>query len=93
LTNRLFSAKYGLLRPADSTYNCNNVRFEIEGPAKLAAVASSKPNSVESFQGGKRKAFNGKGLAIIRAGYDAGKVSLKANSEGLESAQIEIELK
>lgn len=71
----------------------NLIEFEIEGPAKLAAVASSKPNSVESFQSGKRKVFNGKGLAIIRAGYDAGKVSLKAKSEGLQSAQIEIELK
>jgi len=71
----------------------NLIEFEIEGPAKLTAVASSKPNSIESFQGGKRKVFNGKGLAIIRAGYDSGKVTLKAKSEGLQSAQIEIELK
>ena len=71
----------------------NLINFKIEGDAKITAVDNGSPISHESFQADHRKAFNGLALAIIKAGSKASKVTLSANSEGLQAASIQIELK
>lgn len=65
----------------------NLVKFEVTGPGEIAAVDNGDPTSFEPFQASERKAFNGLCLVIIRSKPgEAGKISLKANSDGLESA-------
>jgi beta-galactosidase len=71
----------------------NLINFKIEGDAKITAVDNGSPISHESFQADQRKAFNGLALAIIKAGSKASKVTLSANSEGLQAASIQIEVK
>jgi len=71
----------------------NLINFKIEGDAKITAVDNGSPISHESFQADHRKAFNGLALAIIKAGSKASKVTLSANSEGLQAASIQIEVK
>jgi beta-galactosidase len=66
------------------------VNFSIEGPGSIAAVASSNPMSVESFQQPRRKAYQGKCMVIIKSGNEAGMITLKAEAEGLSSSVIKI---
>jgi beta-galactosidase len=71
----------------------NLVRFSIEGPGTIAGVGNGNPVSVESFQSGERKAFEGRLIAVVRSGKKAGEVKLTAESDGLESDSVKIEVK
>ena len=66
----------------------NEIRFSISGPAEIAGVGSGDPASLESFQGGKRKAYNGKCLVVIKSkrGAKPGPIKLTARSKGLKPA-------
>jgi len=46
---------------------------------------------VESFQQPKRHAYKGRCLVVLKSGKIPGKIILKANSDGLESAEIIIQ--
>lgn len=69
----------------------NMIRFEISGPGVIAAVDNGNKASHESFQASERRAYHGTCFAIIRATDASGKITLKASSNGLESATIIIE--
>ena len=69
----------------------NLVNFTVEGKGSLKAVGNGDPTSLESFIKPYRKAFNGKCMAIIQSEKSAGKITLIANSEGLEQALVNIE--
>jgi len=68
----------------------NLVNFEISGPGKLVAVASSNPMSVESFQQPQRKAWKGRCLVIVKSEKQTGEISLTATSEGLPESKLVI---
>jgi len=68
----------------------NDVHFEIDGPAKIAAVGNGNPVSYESFRADHRKAFNGLCLLVVRAETTAGKIKVTATAEGLEPASLTI---
>ena len=68
----------------------NLLRFELEGPGEIAAVANSNPMSTESFQQPFRKAWQGRGLVIVKAGHEKGEMLLRVTSEGCEPAEIKI---
>ena len=66
----------------------NLIEFEVEG-ARIIGVESGNMRDLSSPKADKRKAFNGLCLAIIQAG-EAGKINVKAVSEGLKSSEINI---
>jgi beta-galactosidase len=66
------------------------IRFDTSGPAKLIAVDSGNVTSTEPFQSDRRRAFEGRVLAIVRA-TAAGKITLKASVDGLPPASVEID--
>ena len=68
----------------------NLVSFSIEGPGSIAAVASSNPRSVESFQQHRRKAYQGRCLVILKSEREAGTVTLNAEADGLFSSALDI---
>jgi len=68
----------------------NLVNFEISGPGKIVAVASSNPMSVESFQQPQRKAWKGRCLVIVKSEKQTGEISLTATSEGLPESKLVI---
>jgi beta-galactosidase len=70
----------------------NLLHFEIDGPAKIIAVASSDPASTESFTGQKRKAWKGKALVIVKSTKETGTINLSVSSEGIEPASVSIEV-
>ena len=69
----------------------NLVNFEISGEGFIAGVDNGSQSSHESFKASHRKAFHGLALAIVQSRNKAGKISLKATSPGLSSAQVLIE--
>src|SRR5690606_20580498 len=71
----------------------NLIRFEIAGPGELIAVGNANPESVESYTGPERKLWKGRALAIIKGGYEKGKIRVKATSDGLKPAEISISIK
>ncbi|MGF7137818.1 glycoside hydrolase family 2 TIM barrel-domain containing protein [Roseimarinus sediminis] len=69
----------------------NLVRFEVEG-ATIIGVESGNMSDLSSPKAKERKAFNGLCLAIIQS-EKPGTISVKAVSDGLKSAVINIEAK
>ena len=69
----------------------NLVKFEIDGKGFIAGVDNGSEISHESFKGNHRRAFHGMALAIIQAKGDAGRINLRARSDGLASAAVAIE--
>ena len=73
--------------------NSNNlITFEISGPAKNIGVDNGDPLDLTSTKINERKVFNGKCLMILQSQSNSGLVKLKASSEGLESANIELNI-
>ncbi len=69
----------------------NRLRFSIDGPGEIVATDNGDPTSFESFQSKERNAFNGLCLAIVRAKPgQTGTITLKAESEGLIEAVVEL---
>jgi beta-galactosidase len=79
--------KDGLLVPRSK----NHVKFAISGPGEIAAVDNGDATSFEPFQANERNAYNGLCLVIVRAkAGETGTIVLKAESEGLASAELPI---
>jgi beta-galactosidase len=69
----------------------NMINFKVEGPAEIAAVGSGNPLSTEPFQADSRKLFYGKAMLILRTKeYRGGMIKVRAEGEGLTSADITI---
>jgi beta-galactosidase len=72
----------------------NLVQFKVEGPGTIAAVDNGNAASIESFQGNQRKAFSGMCLLIVRSERGkAGRIRITASSNGLATAQTEVQSK
>ena len=70
----------------------NEVCFSVEGPGKIIGVGNGDPASHESDKDMRRRAFNGYCLAIVQAGRDPGRVTVRATSPGLLLAAAEIDV-
>ena len=68
----------------------NLVRFEVEGNLFIAGVDNGSQTSMERFKDNKRKAFNGKCLVVLQNNGKTGAARLKAISEGLKEAVVDI---
>lgn len=68
----------------------NLVHFEVEGNLFIAGVDNGSQTSMERFKDNKRKAFNGKCLVVLQNDGKTGAARLKAVSEGLKDAVVEI---
>jgi len=68
----------------------NLLQFGMEGPGEIIAVANSNPMSTESFRQPQRKAWQGRGLVIIKSQKQAGEIVLRVKSDGVEQNKIKI---
>jgi beta-galactosidase len=71
----------------------NLLQFEMKGPGEIVAVANSNPMSTESFRQPQRKAWQGRGLVIIKSQKQAGEIVLRVKSDGVEQNEIKIRSK
>ena len=67
-----------------------DVAFTLEGNAKLAAVSSGDHYSDELTQADHRRLFQGRCLAILRAGQTPSAITLTATTEGLRPAKLKL---
>ena len=68
----------------------NLVTFSLSGPASIVGVDNGLQTSIEPFRADRRKAHGGRCLAVVRSASQAGEVTLRAESEGLEPDGIRI---
>jgi beta-galactosidase len=71
-------------------YADNLIKFEIQGEGFIAGVDNGCQTSHESFKANHRNAFNGMCLIVVQSKEKAGRITLRANSEGLESDEVNI---
>ncbi len=72
-------------------YAENLIKFSVEGDGTIAGVDNGKQTSMEPFKADFRKAFHGKCLLVVKAGTKEGMIRVKAYSEGLTAAGVDIE--
>jgi len=56
----------------------------------IAAVGNGDPASTEPFQSNQRNAFNGLCMLMIKSTEKAGKITIQANVDGLETAFVTV---
>jgi beta-galactosidase len=69
------------------------VHFHISGVGTIAAVGSGDGRSLETYSGGTFDLFNGRAIVILRTSRTKGKITLRADTDGLRMASIVIESK
>ena len=69
-----------------------SIQVSIEGEGTLIGIGNGDPTSIESFQQPVHRTYDGRLLAIVRAGRNPGECKLTASCEGLESASITLQL-
>ena len=72
-------------------WNANQLlNFEVEGDARIVAVDNGNIASDELHTTNQRHLFNGTALVILRAGRQAGKVTLKVKSDDFKTATLSL---
>ena len=69
------------------------VRFHVSGVGELAATGTTAPDDAVSFRAPLRKTYQGRCLAILRPTAESGKITLKAEADGLQAAMIAVQTK
>ena len=64
--------------------------FTTDGPAKIIGIENGDLNSPATGKDGVRKAYHGRGLAIVQSTHEPGKARVKARANGLKEALLEI---
>jgi hypothetical protein len=71
----------------------NLIRFQIDGPAEIAAVGNGDPLSLEPFQSDRQRLFYGKGMLIVRSmSGKIGEVKVRATTEGVATGQASFDV-
>lgn len=68
------------------------LKVEVFGPAILQGYGSARPTIEKSFCDDTFKTFYGKSLAVIRAGYEAGTVTVRVSGENLKTQEITLHI-
>ena len=71
----------------------NRIRFKIEGAATIIGIDNGDPLNDESFVSHSIKTFNGKCLLIVKSNGKPGKITITAESEGLDIAVVNVLMK
>jgi beta-galactosidase/beta-glucuronidase len=69
------------------------IEAALSGAGELAAMDSGDPRDVTPVQAGRRKAWQGRALAIVRAGASPGKVTIRASAPGVRAAEVTLAVK
>ena len=71
----------------------DELRFEVEGDARIVAVTNGDINSEELNVTDHRRLYNGSAMVILRAGRTPSKVVLKASSSAFKTITTKLETK
>lgn len=65
----------------------NEVFFSIQGPARIAAVASADPKNLEMYRGNQHSLWRGRALVVIQPDGEPGEIVLQAQADQLTPAE------
>ena len=68
------------------------VQFHLSGPATIAGVDDGNPICHEPFKGDKHSVFHGLGLFVVKAGREAGAITVRTEAKGLEPAEVTLHI-
>ena len=66
------------------------IELDITGAGQLVALDSADPRDITPVQAPRRNAYEGRGLAIVRAGVVPGQLVVRASSPGLKPTEAVI---
>ena len=69
------------------------VQFSLSGPGVIAAVGNGDGQDEASYQGDRRKLFQGRAVVVVRTSKQAGVLKLTATAAGLKESAASIEAK
>ena len=69
------------------------IEFSLSGPGVIAAVGNGDGQDNASYQGDRRKLFQGRALVVVRTTRQAGPITVKARTAGLSDGSATIEAK
>lgn len=76
----------GVLRPlADRT-----VTVHVDGAATLLGLGTGEAITTEGFASPSHRTFNGRALAVLRAGHEPGDVTVTVTADGVETATVRL---
>ncbi|MEH6306890.1 glycoside hydrolase family 2 TIM barrel-domain containing protein [Olivibacter sp. CPCC 100613] len=70
----------------------DEIVFDIRGRGFIAGVDNGFQADLSPLKGNRKRAYNGKCLAIIQAKTATGEIILKASAKGLEGAELKLEV-
>jgi beta-galactosidase len=76
----------GLVHPTAS----DKVYFTVKGVGSIAAVGNSDPTSTEAYRGNQRSLYRGRCLVVLKPDGRPGEISLRAQADGLDGAEVTI---
>ena len=69
------------------------LKAEVTGAAELLGFGSGNPITDENYSKGQFTSYQGKVLAVLRAGYEAGETKLTVSADGLAKADLCLQVK
>jgi beta-galactosidase len=69
------------------------VEVQVSGPGELAALDTGDLRDISPVQANHRKTYQGRALAMVRSGAEAGKVTVRASAPGLEAGEVALEVR
>jgi beta-galactosidase len=76
--------------PIYATADDRTLRVNVTGVAALAGLGNGDPHDASSFTSGERKSFHGHVVAVIRAGFQPGAVTVTIDGDGLPARQVRL---
>ena len=68
----------------------NLIRVEVSGAGRLVGLDNGDSTDYDSYKGDNRRLFSGKLLAMIESTLEPGEITVRAYSEGLETAEFRL---
>jgi len=71
----------------------HEIKFTIDGPGKILGSDNGDITSMQPYKADKRKNFHGRALLIVQSTRKKGKITLKAQTQGLPTAKLKINVR
>lgn len=68
----------------------NRIRVEVSGAGRLVGLDNGDSTDYDSYKGDNRRLFSGKLLAMVESTLEPGEITVRAYSEGLETAELRL---
>jgi beta-galactosidase len=68
----------------------HEIKFTIEGQGKIIGVDNGDITSMQPYKAKKRNTFHGRALVVVQSARRKGNITLKAQTQGLPTAKLKI---